>query len=85
MRQFLLLSLLLLTWQSALGQTIDPDDAAGAKKLLLGHRQEIARNQEVSPPAKAYQLIKLGLWKEAKAILDEIPKRDYKTQLVRSL
>ncbi len=69
MRQFLLLSLLLLTWQSALSQTIDPDDVAGAKELLLGHRQEIVRNQEVSPSAKAYQMVKLGLWKEAKAIL----------------
>ena len=84
MRQFLLLSLLILTWQSALSQTIDPDDVNKARDLLQKQRQSIKNDSELSPTAKAYKLLTLGLWKEAKAILDDIPRRDQTTQLVRA-
>ncbi len=66
--------LLLFLWQLAFSQISDPDDVNKARDLL--QRQSIKNDSELSPTAKAYKLLTLGLWKEAKAIFDEIPRRE---------
>lgn len=66
--------LLLFLWQLAFSQISDPDDVNKARDLL--QRQSIKNDSELSPTAKAYKLLTLGLWKETKAILDEIPRRE---------
>jgi len=68
--------LLLFLWQLAFSQISGPDDVNKARDLLQRQRQSIKNDSELSPTAKAYKLLTLGLWKEAKAILDDIPRRE---------
>ena len=85
MRQLSSISLLLLfLWHLAFSQISDPDDVNKARDLLQKQRQSIKNDSELSATAKAHKMLRLGLWKEAKAILDEIPRQDLKTELVRA-